>query len=205
MHHQCGYQKSRDRNVIVIKVSWFFLHVGLTNLGLVILAAMPCQLMCWWFCYWKCFCFCALALMQNLDTFKCKGIVTACRSLLVPWDCYVSFLLTVRQSKDAFGYFEQKKKTLTHSKRDCQRCHHCVFMGDGADVESLYFFVETMITSWGNFDGVIVIYWLQGLQLHVVCIASRLCAHSFSPLHYLLCVLSVFVCCLCNWLWFFFL
>ena len=74
-----------------------------------------------------------------------------CHSLYLCLEVAIFLLLTVRHSMDAFGYLEQKKKTLTHSKSGLPKMPSlCV--QDGTDIESFYFIVETMITSWGNSD-----------------------------------------------------
>ena len=76
---------------------------------------------------------------------------------------------------------------------------------DGNDVESLYIFVESMITSWGNFDCVIAIHEYtdyKGCSYMLFVVVQAVCGFLF-PVHYVLCVLFVFVCLLCNWPWFF--
>ena len=108
---------------IVIKVSWFFVHVGLANVGLVVW--QPCQLICLCCCYWKCFSFCALALMQNLDTFNCKGIVIAVLCLCLE----IAVFLCCLSSDIPRMHLDTWTKNENHhsfQKMDCQKCYRCV-------------------------------------------------------------------------------
>ena len=153
--HQCGGQnRSRgilcdyDQGKLILSPCW---SAGQT---LVWSNWQPWQLISLCCCYWKCFSFCALALMQILDIFKCKEMTIA-----ILYTCALRLLFFFVAYCPTFcgctWIFEQKKKTLTHSKNGLPKVPSlCV--QDGTDVESLLH-CWNMITSWGNFDDVIVI------------------------------------------------
>ena len=123
-HHRCDGQNWRDFYVIEMKVIWFFLHVGLVNIGLVILVAMPVKELVLLF-YWRCFCFCVLAFMQNLDALKCKGIVIALLYL-----CFeIAIFLCCLSSTIPWMILDALNKRRNFSlilEMDCQKFHHCV-------------------------------------------------------------------------------
>ena len=157
--HQCDCEKLRFFFVIVIKVSWFFLHVGLTNIGLVILAAMPVNV------------FVLLLLKMLFLLCTCAhtefGYFQVQKKSSLPFSaCALRLLFFFVAYRSTFQWYswilEQRTKTLFHSKNWLSKMLSlCV--QDGTDVESWYFFAETMVRSWGNFDDVIVVYWLQWL------------------------------------------